>query len=376
MGNATTTKDNFISKNINTLQSEIDALFIEKKEEKKKYIIDRIESQKQRLLGLLNSKRIDSKVMYSVNNKRKGKKENIIKEIEAQYKSIIDAIKFYLNGDIVSAIASIQTHFFVDSNNNLNRKRFFFREILSLGSTFYRTRPRKMEDKKEPYFQYEMFHIPFEKRGKVNNQRYSFSGFPCLYLGKSVYVSWNETCKHEANVLDAVALRSTKKLNVLSLIIPTIKNEITVQLLKSLPLRLACSLTAADKDAAFKPEYIIPQIVLICVIKERMESEKMKSAKTNAIYEGIQYTSTFYRSFNDVYKNKDLCTNYVFPIVESSHVGMCESLAKYFTMTGTLSVNNTFKNMSSDSVVDSDQKCKFDELELKLIDLPQNEICQ
>lgn len=29
----------------------------------------------------------------------------------------------------------------------------------------------------------EMFHIPYDKRNLVGNQRYSLSGLPCLYLG-------------------------------------------------------------------------------------------------------------------------------------------------------------------------------------------------
>ena len=34
----------------------------------------------------------------------------------------------------------------------------------------------------------EMFHIPYEKRNLVGNQRFSLSGLPCLYLGGSSYI--------------------------------------------------------------------------------------------------------------------------------------------------------------------------------------------
>ena len=37
-----------------------------------------------------------------------------------------------------------------------------------------------------------MFHIPFNKRGKVETQRYSAPGYPCLYLGSSVNACWEE----------------------------------------------------------------------------------------------------------------------------------------------------------------------------------------
>ena len=38
----------------------------------------------------------------------------------------------------------------------------------------------------------EMYHIPFDMRGKVKTQRYSFPGLPCLYLGASTYACWLE----------------------------------------------------------------------------------------------------------------------------------------------------------------------------------------
>ena len=38
----------------------------------------------------------------------------------------------------------------------------------------------------------EMFHIKYELRGKVQTQRCSFPGLPCLYLGCSSYVCWLE----------------------------------------------------------------------------------------------------------------------------------------------------------------------------------------
>ena len=38
----------------------------------------------------------------------------------------------------------------------------------------------------------EMYHIPFDMRGKVKPQRYSFPGLPCLYLGASTYACWLE----------------------------------------------------------------------------------------------------------------------------------------------------------------------------------------
>lgn len=38
----------------------------------------------------------------------------------------------------------------------------------------------------------DMFHIPLNQRGIVKTQRYSAPGYPCLYLGKSINVCWEE----------------------------------------------------------------------------------------------------------------------------------------------------------------------------------------
>lgn len=46
-----------------------------------------------------------------------------------------------------------------------------------------------------------MFHIPFHKRNLVKTQRYSIAGVPCLYLGSSLYVCWQEMGKPSLNKL-------------------------------------------------------------------------------------------------------------------------------------------------------------------------------
>ncbi len=49
----------------------------------------------------------------------------------------------------------------------------------------------------------ELFHIPFEERYKVRTQRYSIPGLPCLYLGGSIWVCWEELARppfHEMQI--------------------------------------------------------------------------------------------------------------------------------------------------------------------------------
>src|ERR1035437_2867592 len=57
--------------------------------------------------------------------------------------------------------------------------------------SYYRIRSLG-ESEVTPPTEKEMFHVPFEKRGFVSTNRFSISGFPCLYLGRSLQVCYEE----------------------------------------------------------------------------------------------------------------------------------------------------------------------------------------
>ena len=61
--------------------------------------------------------------------------------------------------------------------------------ILSKGARLYKARAAESNYR---FSQNEMFHIPYEKRNKIGNQRFSVTGLPCLYLGSSSYICWEE----------------------------------------------------------------------------------------------------------------------------------------------------------------------------------------
>ena len=54
--------------------------------------------------------------------------------------------------------------------------------ILSKGARLYKARESKSN---YLYGKDELFHIPYDKRNKIGNQRFSVSGMPCLYLASS-----------------------------------------------------------------------------------------------------------------------------------------------------------------------------------------------
>ena len=75
------------------------------------------------------------------------------------------------------------------ANNYLNDQlgNFFLLEWREELINLYRMRISKETLSKE-----KMFHVPFNMREKVSSARFSIPGFPCLYLGTSLEVCWNE----------------------------------------------------------------------------------------------------------------------------------------------------------------------------------------
>ena len=142
---------------------------------------------------------------------------------------------------------------------------------------FYRM--RKIDDRRNIGAK-EMFHIPFDKRNIVSTERFSFPGLPCLYLGYSVYVCWEEMGRPEFSRVMISALKTTRKLRLLDLRAP-IYHRWNQTNKKSLPLILACQVAVEDKDAKYKSEYIIPQLMMEYIITNHENID------------GILYSSVF-----------------------------------------------------------------------------------
>ena len=180
----------------------------------------------------------------------------------------------------------------------------------------------------------EMFHIPFDKRYLVGNQRYSLSGLPCLYLGSSSYVCWEELGRKDFSSSNYCGYSLTEEVNVFDMLLPV---EITNpnQISKTV-LILACSL-AAKRDSLFKPEYILPQCVL--------HSQIQRSYHNHSLFCIRYYSSHLLNGDADYfrcdYSNKDYLpryVNYVFPALSSQCEGYCEELRKLFNQTETVSL--------------------------------------
>jgi hypothetical protein len=186
----------------------------------------------------------------------------------------------------------------------------------------------------------DMFHIPFEKRHLVDTQRFSIAGIPCLYLGASIYVCWQEMGKPDLNKLYiskfAINTDNTaNNINVLNLayspdtlihdspILFSDQEDWSIAKKKALivffPLLIACSYIRAHTPSSFAVEYIIPNLMLQWISKENNEVS------------GISYFSTKTQQL----QNNENGVNFVFP-PKTGHLqqkGFCSFLSSNFVLT-------------------------------------------
>jgi RES domain len=195
------------------------------------------------------------------------------------------------------------------------------------GRPFYRAR---LSDPERHFDRKDLFHVPFEKRNFVSTNRYSVPGFPALYLGDTSYVCWEETGRSRLRDLAFSCFRSSRELNLIEInwfpefyAEMTAKPDFTIRLayimrfVCTFPLIVACTCQVKERKGTFKPEYIIPQL-LLQYVSQRREIDGIKFPSTR-----IDYS----RLFNvEAY-------NYVFPVKTNSQKGFCNELKKIFTLT-------------------------------------------
>ncbi|WP_455682174.1 hypothetical protein [Thomasclavelia sp.] len=151
-------------------------------------------------------------------------------------------------------------------------------------------------------FIFQIFHIPFNKRNLVANERYSISGFPCLYLANSI-----EGVKAELEITELSDnffigdFRVNNSINYFDLTPTFLKNlnqfsvtKIKIAMLKLL-LLMACSIRVNNKKSNYCSNYVIPQLVTASIASK---------AKYN--YRCIKYLSI------KSYMNDRIDYNYVF----------------------------------------------------------------
>jgi hypothetical protein len=276
------------------------------------------------------------KELESFDGRLKQKLKTIKPNIEQLSISILNSIETFLNGDTIGAykifelgLEQIKSHLLIKEGvtniSSIKEPEQFYRA--RVGSDVLFTRE-------------EMFHIPFEKRHIVSSQRYSLPGIPCLYLANSTYLCWEELGKPDFDKLQfsRYDLKDCKlkflNLNHTSQALSIIGFEkdgdidemlefLIISFIATWPLQAAVSNVVIHKEAPFKPEYIIPQLLLQWIVN-------------NKELDGVRFFSTKYNGKIPVLHFGNF-SNLVIPIKKSNNKGFCETLKDNIKLTNPVS---------------------------------------
>ena len=235
--------------------------------------------------------------------------------------SLIHCIKEYYNGNPYKSYEKLDNalrNSFKDLYAIIKQKDY------SMDESFFRIR---LSDRNYSYKKDEMFHIPFELRNKVTTQRFSIPGFPSLYLGRTIYICWEELNRPSIDKIQAIRYKNIKPIKLIDLTPPNKNcsdiNEL-YRFFMTFPLIMCCSVKVKDTTDPFKPEYIIPQLLLQWI-------------RNNDRLDGIQYKSTHITS--EIFNENTELINIVLPVKSSLNNGVCAKLADYFEATDVISWN-------------------------------------
>lgn len=135
-------------------------------------------------------------------------------------------------------------------------------EVDERSGCFYRIRQDNIDVSKGDG---ELFHIPFDKRHLVSTQRYSIPGYPALYLGGDFFTSWCELDRPMLECLSYAKFKFKQRFSFLDLGLPY-KADSTLwekySLCAMYPLLMACMVRVKHANAVFKPEYLMPQLMM------------------------------------------------------------------------------------------------------------------
>ena len=228
------------------------------------------------------------------------KTEDYNLDLETHYNSILEVIEIATNGFHSKAYYKLSnilenTKSFLE---NINPIQLAF--TLPSGNTSLRMHKMRMDCPEAKHKDF--FHIPFNKLHLTKNNRFSLQGVPCIYYGSTIYVCWEELDR--PIIENTYVVRAQLKLKFLDLSItpsyvaidynPQILVHVTEEKLSNFnknrafnfcqyllmwPLIFASSVKVKYRNSIFRPEYLLPHLILEWV-------------KQNPQYDGIKYLST------------------------------------------------------------------------------------
>jgi hypothetical protein len=260
-----------------------------------------------------------------------------IKEIDNIVRDLIKSYDYFLTGRISECYNKVFELIFSNSYSSnifcsyqVEKETFLFR--------------MRSKDDEYLFLKEELFHVPFQERQKTTNQRFSLTGYPCLYLGRSIYVCWEELNRPKFDNANISGIKNIRPLELLDLRMPTEIKE-TVDFYR-IPLIIASSVNVKNPDLPFKPEYVISQALLHAIIVHNNSSLSPRN------FNGIIYYSSKVSSSQRLFYDLELFENIVVPTVNNTidrtaekmyHNGFCPILCNTFQISNPVSLN-TYQN--------------------------------
>ena len=186
-----------------------------------------------------------------------------------------DVANSYFSGDIINASNTIKN--LLEKISNSSQGCYLEDNYIDSESLhWFRARTSNYT----PLTSSDMKHIPFNKRSIISNQRYSINGIPCLYLGSSAFVCWEELNRPTPDTLwinrymQNQSYNSVFKILNLSTTAYMLCNYETyinnkferTKFIKDFfemwILQSACSIIVKEQNRTFLAEYVIPQLVM------------------------------------------------------------------------------------------------------------------
>lgn len=262
----------------------------------------------------------------------------VIDKMEAMCNCVMKAVDMYYRGLPANAYDSVKSGL-----DYLLKDDGYCSFSQLKGERFYRMRVENDNWVKRTVDKNGMFHIPFTMRGIVKTQRYSVPGFPCLYLGKHVEGCWEELGRPTLSncLISRFEQKEGLPLNVLDMRVPNVcewyDDNGELKSLKEInrmvtlfPLIIACTFKTKSQIAPFKPEYIVPQLLLQYVKERGYEENKKKKKGEREIY-GVMYTSVQI-PVHEQTNGQEIYGNVVLPVIDIKD-SYCSRLKDMFEWT-------------------------------------------
>lgn len=289
-------------------------------------IRERITAQKQIVLDLI----VKEKLCPLIDT-------NVVTEI---YDNALKCVDYYLKGDLGSSV-DVLYKFFFTGYNYLKYKRWNEGDIVGY-------RIRETELKRHLFPKEEMFHIAFENRYKVSNQRFSISGYPCLYFSSTINCSWREIRPKKADCFNVVALCNKKLITLIDLRQRVITEGSMSNIdFYTLIVAWLCSFEESHPDGAFKESYIIPQMMTAALVKWIRGGWRDTGISQVMHPRGFIFTSSLVGEKERTVSENSPFDNYVIPVETDAEKGLCQALEGYFKYTEPISIYRNRRKISA-----------------------------